>query len=609
MTLTELKKAVLLNVEGACAHLLPGGRRHSGYWHAGSLAGEAGSSLRVCLTGNKAGVWMEGDASGEAGDIVELWKRARGISIPDTIEQIRGWLGMGPSVRVESKKEYKVPKAKLKALPGPSAKILRNRCIDWDVASKAGVAEADRGNPAIAFQYFEPGVEGPQFVKYLDHAHNERGKKVISVEAGAKPLLFGMCSPLVEDHSGWIVITEGEIDALSWLMVGVPAVSVPFGAKCAGSSGVSPNAEWIENCYDFLAQFHTIFINMDMDGDGEKAKADLCKLLGIDRCRIVTLPKKDANECLVSGVLDKSLLDSAEYVKVDQMVCASDLADEAVAEIGSGTKMEDQGYRMLGWELFEFRFRFGEGESTAWTGYSGSGKSTLLYQCVAWFACVHGIKSFIGSYEEPSKKILKVMMHQAANGLIDPKDKVVTSALKEQLASNIYFHDAGTDGEHTYEGFFERAAYAIKRYGVRFVVLDSASCVNVNLDDIPSVEKFMKEATKFRKKYPESHLVIVFHPKKPGPKGENEPPLKADMKGSGFIGDLVHNVVTVFRRPEGSTNTDYDSKVIISKQKVGGKRPCIPLRYDGDSYRLYESWTDNQPYINIPQSTEGDIPI
>lgn len=75
----EVKRAMLANLEGILGHLFPNGfaERSGRVFYIGSTSGEAGESLNVTLTGDKAGLWYD-FATGEGGDILDLWRLARG---------------------------------------------------------------------------------------------------------------------------------------------------------------------------------------------------------------------------------------------------------------------------------------------------------------------------------------------------------------------------------------------------------------------------------------------------------------------------------------------------------------------------------------------------
>ncbi len=60
---------------------LPGAIKSHGYWHAGSIAGEKGSSLFVGRTGR----WRD-SATDDGGDLIDLIAAARGISLSDAYQ-------------------------------------------------------------------------------------------------------------------------------------------------------------------------------------------------------------------------------------------------------------------------------------------------------------------------------------------------------------------------------------------------------------------------------------------------------------------------------------------------------------------------------------------
>lgn len=64
------------NIEALVWELLPAGRKENGCWRIGSLAGEAGASMSVVLTGPKRGRWRD-FASGEGGDALDLVAECR----------------------------------------------------------------------------------------------------------------------------------------------------------------------------------------------------------------------------------------------------------------------------------------------------------------------------------------------------------------------------------------------------------------------------------------------------------------------------------------------------------------------------------------------------
>jgi hypothetical protein len=79
--------------EALCLLLLSGGKRKGNHWLAGSVAGEAGKSLSVILSGDRAGRWKD-FATGDHGDLIDLWRLARNTDSKTAIQECRDWLGV-----------------------------------------------------------------------------------------------------------------------------------------------------------------------------------------------------------------------------------------------------------------------------------------------------------------------------------------------------------------------------------------------------------------------------------------------------------------------------------------------------------------------------------
>ena len=83
MTLDDFSvvgRVALDNIDTLLSEWFPNGVRQGREFCIGSAAGEAGQSLRICLTGEKAGVWSDFSADGEAGsDLISLYAHIHGL--------------------------------------------------------------------------------------------------------------------------------------------------------------------------------------------------------------------------------------------------------------------------------------------------------------------------------------------------------------------------------------------------------------------------------------------------------------------------------------------------------------------------------------------------
>ena len=84
----EISYRLAQEAEAIAGMLLPNGKRLGPEWVAGSVQGEAGDSLKVRITGNKAGVWKD-FAEGSGGDLIDLWAATRSTSLKEAFQQAR----------------------------------------------------------------------------------------------------------------------------------------------------------------------------------------------------------------------------------------------------------------------------------------------------------------------------------------------------------------------------------------------------------------------------------------------------------------------------------------------------------------------------------------
>jgi 5S rRNA maturation endonuclease (ribonuclease M5) len=212
----------------------------------------------------------------------------------------------------------------------------------------------------IRFPYID-GAGDTVMYKWLG-IERQDGKKEIGSTVPQYATLWGHW--LVNDNTKQVLITEGEVDAMSvdQMCPDVPTLSMPTGAS---------NLDWINNDYERLQQFEKIYILTDMDSAGEAAAQKIAKRLGLTRCFRISLPDgyKDANDFLLSKEHGKphfqELIDNAKTYDPQQLRSASDYAFGVAEEIARFDH-EKESNNFL-WSELPFRFR--HGEMTVVTGY------------------------------------------------------------------------------------------------------------------------------------------------------------------------------------------------------------------------------------------------
>jgi twinkle protein len=226
MDASAIKQRLAGQALSVCKYLYPNGRQEGNEYRLGGTGGEPGKSMGVHLFGDKAGVWSD-FATGDGGDLIDLWREAKGMKLKDALDDIRSWLGVEqPKFHKgnpdKPRKTFKKPEKPKVQSDGPGRKLLNDRGISDETIKRARIGF--KGN-RIFFPAFEPSGDEPVMIKFRDADDKH---KTGPTSVGQKPRLFGWHCVDPNARECWIV--EGEIDWLTGLEIGIPAVfSVPFG--------------------------------------------------------------------------------------------------------------------------------------------------------------------------------------------------------------------------------------------------------------------------------------------------------------------------------------------------------------------------------------------
>ena len=90
----EIVGRLTSNIAALAKQLLPNGFRDGPEWRCGSVAGEQGKSLAICLAGKKTGVWKDFH-SGECGDPLDLIQACQRLDKGGAVLWAKDWLGIG----------------------------------------------------------------------------------------------------------------------------------------------------------------------------------------------------------------------------------------------------------------------------------------------------------------------------------------------------------------------------------------------------------------------------------------------------------------------------------------------------------------------------------
>lgn len=585
MLAKELSDRLSQRAEDFVRFLFPLGKKKGNEWCIGSIHGDEGVSLKIHLKGAKAGVWCD-FATGDSGDLIDLWARKEGVSLLDAMRGVKAYLGIKDvKFQPDRKTNYAIPKKKPIVEPKESSKVFeyltKERGLTAETLSAFNIG--DEGNE-IVFPYVRDGKIVN--VKYLK-VERINGKKEIRSEKNCEPCLFGWQT--IPKSAREVTICEGEIDAMTLYQFGVPALSVPFGA------GSGSKNEWVENDFDRLSVFDVINICMDDDEAGHQAQESIVKRLGNIRCRIVTLPLKDANDCLQNGYDASDIhecVKAAKSIDPHHLRRASEYLQDIVDRIHP-PEGKQPGYESA-WAKSHDKIRFRPNELSVWTGINGHGKTQFLGHLMLGLMA-QGSRACVASLELKPGLLLSRLTRQAT-GMNAPSKEYI-EAVTQWFYDKLWVFDLV--GTAKAQNLIEVFIYARLRYGIDTFVIDSFAKLDMADDDYKGQKVLMNQLCDFKNEY-DCHVHLVVHPRKGS--DETMMPGKLDTKGSGCITDLADNCFTVWRNKakEAVQNKVAKNEPITDKESEKLAMPdclwCCDKQRDGDWEGKLAFWYDPQSF-------------
>jgi twinkle protein len=274
-----------------------------------------------------------------------------------------GWAGTGRLAKIRRAE-------KVFARPGIKPVPPQQALIDWFAsrgipehivraekcfAATAWFRELDGKAPCVAFPFFKQG-------ELVNVKYREPKQKLFAQERGAEPVPYRLDS-IRGAKAIWI--TEGEMDALTLLVVGETAViSVPDGAtKPAKGRDHLPTDSakfaWFEAAHPDIEAAERVYLAVDADEPGQALARELIRRVGREKCWVVDWPEgiNDANAMLLKHGEEalRQCLDQARPVPAEGEVTVGSLWDKiealhaggAVEWYGTGFAGMDPVYRVL----------------------------------------------------------------------------------------------------------------------------------------------------------------------------------------------------------------------------------------------------------------------
>lgn len=573
----ELSQRLADQAESICRLLLPGGKAVRGEWLAGDVTGSEGQSLKVHLTGPNAGKWRDWANKEMHGDLLDLWRYSRDLSLPDAIRQVREHLGVHDPFQ-RTTKSYVLPSSN-----GVHPLDAKGRAMQYLVHER-------QLEPAIVNRFRVCGHAEKNAIVFPCHDLQDRlinrsyrslpkvgEKKRVWQDTGCAPCLFGWHALAPEAFATrTILLCEGQIDCMTWAQWGIAALSVPNGS----------GQTWIDYEWENLAAFDHIRLSFDMDGAGKEMAEKAMARLGRHRCLVVSIPKKDANDCLLAGYTAE---DAAQWVenatppRIEGLVVAKDMRQRLLAELAPKEQAFTLPFFKIEWPYIGLYFR--PAEVTVWTGHPGQGKTTLL-RYLTMVCMAAGKTVFVASMESRiERELAKMFILQTGNR---PDVSQVDPFLGE-IGESLVFAD--TLGFISRKALMEMLWFSFQRYNATQLIIDSLMRISDLEENYVAQGEFLNELQNFVKNTG-THIHLVSHPRKTQ---DGNKPGKMDVKGSSGIFAAADNMVVVSRnqkkdvmrkagKPLHEWSSLHDTEVTVEKQRDSGWEGTFFLKFDVRTY-------------------------
>lgn len=420
---------------------------------------------------------------------------------------------------------------------------------------------------AIQFPFYKNGAVVN--IKYRD------GKKNFRQAKDAEKCFYGFDN--MTGESKILIITEGEIDALSFLQAGyTDVVSIPDGAPPANANNYTTKFNFLKSAEEKIKQYKRVILAVDNDSAGKRAEDELARRIGCERCYRVEYPEgcKDANETLKNHGERKlkNVIESARQFPIAGLFTATDFIDRVENIYDNGV---ERGNR-TGWNGLDEFYSVRYGELTVITGIPGSGKSNWL-DCLMLNLIDSGDWKF-GVYSPEnwpierhvqtlSEKVTGQPFSQSFGHTFPRMEKSLIKDVARFLDNNIFFIQPEEDQEPTVDKIINLAKIALFRNGINALIVDPWNEVSHDFGNMTETQYISKELGRLRRfgRLNGIHIFIVAHPQKlqKNAQGKYGAPSMYDISGGAHWRNKADNGICVHRSYE--EDTKFNTEIFIQK--------------------------------------------
>lgn len=398
-----------------------------------------------------------------------------------------------------------------------------------------------------------------------------------------------------------VVITEGEIDALSFIECGVHhVISVPDGALNPDARNVASKMQFVDNTIHFFDGVEKIYLALDSDGAGRRMREELARRFGKDRCAIVQYPDgcKDANDVLIqfgAQRLYETLASSVDY-PLEGVRMLSDSSKQVLDIYENGFP---QGVYTGIWNKLDNLIRWFPGHFTIVTGIPSHGKSNFVDNLIVNLARHNGWRAAVFSPENPTPEMWIIRLLEIATGeSFFGANRISAEKITGTIdALSQYFFMIAPDDDYSIEKIAATTKSLLRRFGINVLVIDPWNNLEVKSkggeNETSYTARILVKLRSFARQTG-IHVILIAHPRKM-PKdasGNYEIPTAYDISGSAHFYNVADNILSVYREFLNAENDISTTHVHVQKVKTKYSGQIGSVRFDFDK--------STQKYTELP---------
>jgi len=465
------------------------------------------------------------------------------------------------------------PKRRIQLAAVPQPKIVSNALSQhhYEWLAKRGISKytADKAKLFSADKWFarlNKTADCIGFPYYRDGAlvaakYRSFPEKDFTQDSGGAHDFFGIDQV---DKGKPLVIVEGEIDALTLMEAGIEnAVSVPSGAPIKVADGkVLPSEDkkfaYVWNAREIIDAVPYVVLATDQDGPGQALAEELARRIGKEKCRVAKFDAKDLNDIFLDPTRQgaesvKEVIEKAQPYPVSGLSDAGTYEDRINDLFNKGT---GKGFS-TGYSSVDSIYTVAPGQLTVVTGYPSSGKSNFIDQVMVNLARANDWKFAVCSFEnQPEIHITRLMEIYTQKRFFEGKERMTQHERDAAFAwvkEHFLFIDSQGEEPNTLDSILDRARVAVKRMGVRGLIIDPYNYIDLNRDNATETEAISNMLTRVQKfcKAHDVHTFFIAHPSKINRAGVEQPrPDGMSISGSMAWWAKTDNGITVHRQEQ-----------------------------------------------------------